>query len=264
MIGSVLTRMRERVRLTASILVNQRRGLSDARGLVEQTSGKGRAQREPGDLEKYFDGHTSGPGIWKWRHYFDVYERHLERFRGTPVNMVEIGVYAGGSIGMWRRYFGDDCHIYGVDIDPECRVHKKDYADIFIGDQSDPAFWASFVEQVPEIDIVLDDGGHEVHQHVTSLESLLPHVRPGGVYICEDVVGIANPLHDYVSGLARSLSADRPFAHQPDGEAHVVPTEFQRSISSVHLHPFVVVIEKRADDLHLELERHGSEWPPDR
>jgi hypothetical protein len=40
--------------------------------------------------------------------YLDAYHRHFERFRSQEkVVMVEVGVQSGGSINMWRNYFGD-------------------------------------------------------------------------------------------------------------------------------------------------------------
>src|SRR5207248_1717332 len=71
-------------------------------------------------LEAYLDAYEKGPGIWKWRHYFDVYHRHLSKFVGREVHVVEIGIQSGGSLRMWRHYFGDRALIYGVDIDPTC------------------------------------------------------------------------------------------------------------------------------------------------
>jgi hypothetical protein len=57
---------------------------------------------------------------------------------------------------------------------------------IFIGDEEDRKFWRRFKAEVPAVDIVIDDGGHQTQQQVVTLEELLPHLRPGGVYICED------------------------------------------------------------------------------
>lgn len=34
------------------------------------------------DLEKYFTGNTERL-IFKWQHYFEIYDRHFSRFRGT-------------------------------------------------------------------------------------------------------------------------------------------------------------------------------------
>src|SRR5262245_3116872 len=57
-------------------------------------------------LQSYFDAHTEGRGIWKWTHYFDIYHRHLSKFIGREVHLLEIGVYSGGSLQMWRDYLG--------------------------------------------------------------------------------------------------------------------------------------------------------------
>jgi hypothetical protein len=63
-------------------------------------------------LLRYFNEHTTGRGIWKFNHYFEIYERHFSRFRGQEVHILEIGVYSGGSLEMWQKYFGPQCRIY--------------------------------------------------------------------------------------------------------------------------------------------------------
>ena len=191
-------------------------------------------------LEAYFDAHTEGPGIWKWRHYFEIYHRHLSRFRGRPVHVVEIGVLGGGSIPMWREYFGPDTHIYGVDIDPTCTELVQDGVEIFIGDQGSPAFWEGFLAGSPQIDVVIDDGGHTAHQQAVTMESLLARVRPGGVYICEDIHGPFHPFHAFVDGLTRPLSEiGMPGQENPARPLH-------QQIASVHRYPIMTVIEKAA------------------
>ena len=211
-------------------------------------------------LEKYFDDHESGPGIWKWRHYFPIYERHLSKFRGREVHIVEIGIFSGGSIGMWKSYFGDQAHIYGVDIAPACREYEGDRVRIFIGDQSDPNFWRDFTAEVPEIDIVIDDGGHRAFQQIATLESLLPALRPGGVYVCEDIHGEFNNFSDYLFGLTRNLNELVPkVVKQPGRE----PSPLQRTIDSIHFYPFVAVIERRSAPLdRMYSVQKGTEWQP--
>ena len=78
---------------------------------------------------------------------------------------------------------------------------------MFIGDQAARAFWDRFRSEVPALDVVIDDGGHETHQQIATLEALLPHLRPGGVFICEDVHGITNGFARYAMGLAQNLHA---------------------------------------------------------
>ncbi len=75
-------------------------------------------------LFKYFSEHKEGRGIWKYNHYFESYERHFAKFRGKEVHILEIGVFSGGSLEMWQNYFGPSCKIYGVDIEPRCKVSE--------------------------------------------------------------------------------------------------------------------------------------------
>jgi cephalosporin hydroxylase len=207
-------------------------------------------------LEAYVYSHETGPGIWKWRHYFPIYHRHFQRFVGQDPTVVEIGVFSGGSLAMWRHYFGPQSRIYGVDRDPACRAFEAEGIQVFTGDQGDLAFWDRFLERVPEIDVVIDDGSHQPQDQITTLEALLPHVTSGGVYICEDALGPSNPFHGYVADLTRNLHEAQVGPAPRTRE----PTGFQHEIDSVHIYPWVVVIEKRSSPLELYSIRQGSEW----
>lgn len=213
----------------------------------------GRAKDAPNPLKDYFDAHTEGLGIWKWRHYLDVYHRHFSKFVGTEVQVVEVGIYSGGSLQMWRDYFGPGCQVYGVDVREACRAYEADGVRIFIGDQADAGFWEDFRRQVPIVDIVIDDGGHHPDQQIPTLEALLPHIRPGGVYACEDVHGTTNRFAAYVSSLAAELNA----------KESTEPTAFQQSVHSIHQYPFVTVIEKPEAlwPPFVPVQR-GTEWQP--
>ena len=81
---------------------------------------------EDNPLERYFKSHKIGRGIWKWNHYFKIYDRHLRKFRGRSVNILEIGIYSGGSLDMWQSYFGEGATIYGVDIEPSCKAYETE------------------------------------------------------------------------------------------------------------------------------------------
>jgi hypothetical protein len=61
---------------------------------------RGTTQSSSNPLATYFNNNETGPGIWKWEHYFEIYHRHLEKFRGKPIRILEIGIYSGGSLGM--------------------------------------------------------------------------------------------------------------------------------------------------------------------
>ena len=125
------------------------------------------------DLEKYFKENTTY-SIHKWQHYFDIYDRHFSRFRGTEVNVVEFGVSDGGSLHMWKQYFGPQCKVYGVDINPNCKSLEVEGIKILIGDQQERDFLRTVAATIPRIDILIDDGGHRMLQQINTFEELFP------------------------------------------------------------------------------------------
>ena len=213
---------------------------------------------EPNPLWQAFEAHREGRGVSKWKHYFEIYHRHFSRFVGQPVHVLEIGVASGGSLELWGGYFGKQCRIYGVDVREECRQFQSDTAQIFIGDQADRAFWKQFKEQVPQVDILIDDGGHTPEQQIVTLEEMLPHLRPGGVYLCEGIWRVHNRFAAYFNGLTRS----HHFLNWQPSEMGL-PSSFQEAIHSFHVYPYAVVIEKtRARTEPFTAPKRGSVWLP--
>jgi hypothetical protein len=218
-------------------------------------------------LQAYFDSHIEGRGIWKWNHYFEIYHRHFAKFRGREVHVLEVGVYSGGSLEMWKHYFGPKCRIYGVDIEEACRLYEDDSVKIFIGDQADRNFWTHFKKEVPFLDIVIDDGGHEFHQQRVTLDELLPHLQLGGVYLCEDIHRSDNQFGGYIGGLSRNLHAakwaEANATKWPTATDSVIPTPFQRAVHSVHLYPFLTVIERTESPVSEFVSlKQGTQWQP--
>jgi hypothetical protein len=200
------------------------------------------------DLERYFRD-NSGRLIHKWQHYFEVYDRHFARFRGSDVNLLEIGVYQGGSLQMWKWYFGARARIWGVDINPACSALAEERVQVRIGDQTDRAFLRSLAAEIGRIDIVIDDGGHMMDQLVVSFEELYPRVDAHGVYLAED-------LHTcywkrYGGGLRRSGTfiehakrlVDQLHAWHSQ-QAGFAVDDFTRSTHSLHFYDGILVVEK--------------------
>ena len=105
--------------------------------------------------------------------YFSAYDALLSKYRGKPITFVEIGVLNGGSLFMWREFFGPKARIIGVDLNPAAKKWEQDGFEIHIGDQSDPGFWKAFTAEIGEIDVFLDDGGHTYRQQIVTTECLL-------------------------------------------------------------------------------------------
>jgi 23S rRNA U2552 (ribose-2'-O)-methylase RlmE/FtsJ len=144
------------------------------------------AEQRDNPLAKYFL-RNQARLLYKWHHYFEIYHRHFQRFRGKSPVVLEIGVFHGGSLQMWHEYFGPGTRIVGMDIDSRCSQFANEATTIIIGDQGDPAFLADVRRRFPHIDIIIDDGGHRMEQQITSFGELYAHLQPNGVYLCEDV-----------------------------------------------------------------------------
>ena len=198
----------------------------------------------------YLERNPDGRMVHKWPHYFDIYHRHLARFRGRRLTLLEIGVFNGGSLRMWRDYLGAQAQIVGVDVAPECEKFAEPGIDVVIGDQGDRAFLRSLFDRYPDIAILIDDGGHRMHQQIATFEELYPRLPADGVYLCEDTHTSYMPVFgggyqqpqtfiERVKPLIDSLhafhSADPQFA----------PNEFTRTTDSIHFYDSLVVIEKR-------------------
>ena len=217
-------------------------------------------------LARYFDANRDGNGIWKWWHYFDLYHRHLAKWRDRSPVVVEVGIYSGGSLGMWQDYFGPGCQIIGIDVEPACRSYEREGVRVFIGDQADRAFWRKLRADVPRFDVLIDDGGHLPEQQIVTLEETLPYLSPGGVYICEDAHGTFNPFSAYAMGLARHLNNFDGFVqNEQDCERRTsVPADrFQAAVSSLHLYPYVTVMERGETTVReLVSVKRGNRWQP--
>lgn len=123
----------------------------------------------------------------KYRNYFEIYDRYSAHLVGRSATIVEIGVQHGGSLAMWRGYFGPAARIIGVDIREDCRRFGEERTEIFVGDQSDPTFLDSLSRQIGEVDLIIDDGSHiPSHQKATFEKLFFSNLKEGGYYIVED------------------------------------------------------------------------------
>lgn len=118
--------------------------------------------------------------------YFQAYDDLFTRFRGRNITFVEIGVLGGGSLFMWRDFFGDQARIIGIDLNPNAQKWSSEGFEIYIGNQGDESFWLNFIEKVGPVDIVLDDGGHTFEQQIITAECLLKNINDGGMLVVED------------------------------------------------------------------------------
>jgi hypothetical protein len=94
----------------------------------------------------------------------------------------------GGSLRGWRELF-PNALVYGADI-VRANLFQEDRIKTFYCDQLDQAsireLWAQ-PELQGGMDIIIEDGLHTFEANVSFLEGSLAHLRPGGIYIIEDI-----------------------------------------------------------------------------
>lgn len=119
--------------------------------------------------------------------YLNIYDKYMSDIRNSNVNILEIGVRDGCSHRMWREYFPNGT-IFGIDIDPRCKQFQSDRIRVLIGSQSDPNITNQAIEMAGgNFDVILDDGSHVNTLTISSFNLLYPSLKPGGLYIIEDL-----------------------------------------------------------------------------
>ena len=148
----------------------------------------------------------------KWVHYFDIYEENFSKYKNKKITILEIGIFRGGSLRMWKDYFSSDSLIVGIDINPVCKKFEKDNIKTYIGDQTDKNFLNSVIQDIGKPDIIIDDGGHTSNQQIISFDYLFNHLKTEGIYLIEDThTSYHSDFQDRQDGLtfmdyAKSLS----------------------------------------------------------
>jgi len=200
-----------------------------------------------GALAQIYVGNT-GPIVHKWHHYLPIYERYFAPWRNRPLRFLEIGVSKGGSLQMWRQYFGPEAVIFGIDIDPTCAAFDGLAASVRIGSQADAAFLADVVAEMGGVDVVLDDGSHRMEHVATSLGILFPLLAVGGTYMIEDLHTAYWP--NFGGGLGRRGNFFNEVRGMIDDMHHwyhgqgVIHPERADMVSGLHVHDSIVVIDK--------------------
>jgi len=118
------------------------------------------------------------------------YDREFLKYKEKEIALFEIGVHRGGSLAVLHEYFPNAVVIAGADTvnfgaSENCKPYPKVkviYAD---------AYDSKFVEQLPNFDIIIDDGPHTKESHIKTLQLYTKLLNPGGVLIIEDIADIA-------------------------------------------------------------------------
>jgi cephalosporin hydroxylase len=153
------------------------------------------------DLTAIFDRYDSDKNS-SFHNYCRQYDNLMRDYRDKPISFLELGVFKGESVKIWRDAFPNATKIVGVDINPYCKIFENPAKSIFIeiGDATDPAFISYLNNKYGAFDIILDDASHSNKDAILSFEQLFPLMNNNGLYVVEDTnvynsPGYINPAY---------------------------------------------------------------------
>jgi len=123
----------------------------------------------------------------------DVYEEYLAPYRNKKINLLEIGVSFSGSIRLWNDYF-KNAQIYGVDNFSCGEEYKNKSKDLIGGEVKnikiicDDAYDESVADQLPEFDVIIDDGPHTLNTQLKCIQLYLSKLKSDGIMFIEDII----------------------------------------------------------------------------
>jgi len=114
------------------------------------------------------------------RHYEEMFKGRRSKVR----KVLEIGIWKGGSLRMWKDFF-PKATIYGIDT-CEDYLFKEPRIKCFLCDAGNK----EELKKLPlgkDFDLIVDDGSHKYNEQMAAFDVLYPLVKEGGIYVIEDV-----------------------------------------------------------------------------
>ena len=231
-------------------------------------------------------------------YYHHMYAQLLKPFRHEPdLTLLEIGANTGESLHLWAAYFPNIKSIYGVrwgitdkqmkpctagdvcgkihliDADQSKHSHLQSVVVKSLGSLKFSLDMASLSWVGTGYGVVIDDGSHIPRHMLLTFQTLWPYVRPGGVYILEDIGfsysdrpgkiygytigdgGVGKPSPGNLVEKFKQLAdvVARPWC-MPRANFTVFTREVDSTIWSVQFVSGVIIVQKQTADQQMMLQ----------
>jgi hypothetical protein len=175
--------------------------------------------------------------------YHEVYPEIFEKLSGKVINLFEIGIDEGKSLKLWKE-FEPNSNIFGMDIDFEI---MNDDVKIFKGDQSNIEDLNRIIQQIPECNIIIDDGCHIPNVQIKTFNHLFKNLlSDGGFYVIEDIEcsywDPLDSLYGYEIGYLNLIDYFVRYNHQVNSKYNSEPNDL--NIKKITYFPNCIIIEK--------------------
>jgi hypothetical protein len=123
---------------------------------------------------------------WFEKHSYTLtYEKYVPS--EGPVKLLEIGIWHGDSLRMWKEY-NPEMKLWGMDINDCSSFFDKSICEkVYILDQTNREHLNSMIPDMEPLDFIVDDGAHQMPHQQVSLFVLLKALKSGGIYFIEDL-----------------------------------------------------------------------------
>jgi hypothetical protein len=219
------------------------------------------------DAYKFMDALALSAGTDKssnHHNYTRIYSQYFSHFKNDPIKFLEIGIFKGNSVKFWEDYF-PNAELHFIDVNSMNILYHSMRSHYHFIDQAHAIRLKRFAEKYGPFDVILDDGGHTMNQQITSFNALFSSIKPGGLYIIEDLhtshwktYGGSGNLEEANEGTAvgylKSLvdHVNFPGAASGVADVHKLPEDIKcqmhwlrESIEAIHFYTSLCIIEKK-------------------
>lgn len=126
--------------------------------------------------------------------YTAPYSLFFEPLRHKPIKLVEIGVFRGASITVWRNFFSK-ARIFGFDRDINflAEIQSRNMEGVYLNmmdssnEESIKNGLNGFCQDGELYDVIMDDASHSIGDQCLTIKVGLPYLKQGGLLIVEDI-----------------------------------------------------------------------------
>lgn len=140
-----------------------------------------------GALMMWASKYRKGPKARRHQSSLKAYELLTQKMcrKGREIRMLEIGVQSGGSIQMWRWFFGTSRLRYvGIDTNPLSAAWADETVHIYVGSSQHRELLNKIVRHHGPFDLIVDDGGGKSSMMDSSFDGLYPEALAADGILC--------------------------------------------------------------------------------